>query len=177
MQQWKDAVLLWIVMILLAGCSFAWPGVQNPTIGQLPNLNGYRQTEGANLTEQLSSNQILNTLLLGQPQLAVVADIISQAGACAQQQGVVNWRVYVGKDDPAAAGVVVIASQKQATNPQVLLQCSVNVISRRSLIPEDISPCSSSFSYEASNDTYYVFYAASKEKLCTSFQQALPAPR
>jgi hypothetical protein len=176
MLRWKDAVVLGIVIVLLSACSLPWSGAQNPTIGQLPNLRGYRQIEGESLTDQLASNEILNTLLLGQPQLAVVAEIISQAGSCAQQQGVVNWRVYVGEDDPATAGVVVIASQKQATNPQVLLQCSVSVISRRSL-GLDISPCTNSFRYEANNDTYYVFYAASKEKLCASFDQALPDPR
>lgn len=176
MQRWRDAFLFGIIAWLLAACSLPWIGAQNATVDQLPDLAGYRQIEGENLTKQLSSNEILNTLLLGQPQLAAVAEIISQAGSCAQEQGVINWRVYIGEDDPAAAGVVVIASQKQATNPQVLLQCSVNVISRRSL-GLDISPCTNSFSYEANNDTYYVFYAASKETLCASFDQALPDPR
>ena len=169
------AALLLSSLWVLAACSFLPQPAQNSTRSQLPNLSGYRQTEGEALTGQLTANQILDTLLSAQPQLAVVAEIIIQAGSCAQEHGVVNWRTYVREDDPAAAGVVVVASQNQATDPQVLLTCGIDIISQRSLGPAELSPCTNNFSYTAGGDTFYVFYAASKQSVCADFQQALPS--
>lgn len=164
--------LVFVVMLsVLAACSFPLPG-RNRTLEQLPNLSGYRQYEGSDLADKLTSNEILDMLLLGRPELATVADIIGQAGTCAQDQGVINWRAYVSEDDASAAGVVVIASQKQATNPQVLLQCGMSLVVPRGL--GDISPCTSSFQYSTTDDTYYVYYAASQQQVCAAFDQALP---
>lgn len=156
---------------VLAACSFSLPG-RNRTLEQLPNLSGYRQYEGADLADKLASNEILDMLLLGRPELAAVADIIEQAGTCAQDQGVINWRAYVSEADASAAGVVVIASQKQATSPQVLLQCGMSLMAPRSL--GNISPCTASFQYSTTDDTYYVHYAASQQQVCAAFDQALP---
>ncbi len=166
------ALSLFFIMGILAACPSPL-GNQNMTREQLPHLSDYREYEGEEMTDQLSSNEILNTLLMAQPQLAVVAEVIAQAGSCAQQQGIVNWRAYVHKQDAAAAGVVVIASNKQYNTPQNLLQCAV-LTARQRALPIDFSPCSRNFSYAANNDTYYVFYAASQQRVCEAFEAALP---
>lgn len=167
---YRIAMLTLLVSVLTA-CSLPWPG-RNRTLEQLPNLSGYRQHEGADLADNLASNEILDMLLLGRPELAAVAEIIGQAGNCAQDQGVINWRVYVSEADPTAAGVVVVASQKQSTNPQVLLQCGASLVSRRGL--GDLSPCNAAFRYTTQDDTYFVYYAASQQQLCDAFDQAMP---
>lgn len=167
---YRITVLVFLFFVLTA-CSLPWPG-RNLTLAQLPNLSGYRQYEGTDLADNLASNEILDMLLLGRPELAVVAEIIGQAGNCAQDQGVVNWRAYVSDADPTAAGVVIVASQKQAMNPQVLLQCGASLVSRRGLA--DLSPCNAAFRYTTPNDTYFVYYAASKQEVCAAFDQAIP---
>ena len=80
-----------LVGCLAVGCDFSMQ--TNATKAQLPTLAGYRQHEGEQLTNQLGDNTILQTLLGGQPQLAFVADIITNVGTCAQENGAVNWRV------------------------------------------------------------------------------------
>lgn len=160
-----------LLMLMLGLTACPSPTPTPGAAGQLPSLSGYTMHEGLELSEDASSNAVLNLVLNSDPRLSVVADIISSVGICAQEQGVVNWRVYMRESDPMAAGVVIIASESQATNPQVILTCTAGSFFAP---PADLSPCSNNFRFEVNGETFYVMYGASKEEVCQDFQNALP---
>lgn len=158
---------------LLAACD---AGVNAPTNANtknyLPDLpNKYEQFEGKNIWDTTSTgvNAILSTALKSQPQYSAIANFIGNFGSCAQQKGVLNWRVYVGKSDPLSSGVVLIVSKNQLTNPLVALECAIQP-SRNSAI----EPCSKSLNFSRDNDTYYAYLAGTKPDVCTDFENALP---
>lgn len=164
------SLTLLVLLLGLTACSLT-PAPTPAAAGQLPTLAGYRTYEGLDLSEDVSSNAVLDLVLSSDPRLSAVAEIISSVGICAQEQGAVNWRVYVREDDPMAAGVIIIASQRQSTNPEVILGCTAGSFFAP---PEGLSPCSTSYSYQTADDTFYVMYGASKEEVCQTFQAALP---
>jgi hypothetical protein len=161
--------LVWVLLLLPACNTSATTG--NPTLGQLPSLSAYNQYEGQKLWEQGSDAAMVALLFAGQPQMEPLAATIRTLGGCAQQQGVANWRAYVAKDDVTAAGVVLIASQKQMTNPMVVFQCGVSKMTGKNA--SEISFCSRQYNYTTSDDTYYVVYAGSQERVCTDLCNAL----
>jgi hypothetical protein len=46
-----------LLFFVFTACSLPWPG-RNRTLAQLPNLSSYRQHEGADLADNLASNDI-----------------------------------------------------------------------------------------------------------------------
>ena len=157
---------IWLlVTAVLVGCA----GV-NQTREQLPDLAGYNQHEGEAIWDEMSSKGALAALFSGNPGLAATATLVGNVGACAQENEIANWRVYIREDDPLAAGVVVVVSHANASNPALIFQCGQG----RPEPDERLSPCADSLSYSTENDTYSVFYAATKQSVCDDFRATFP---
>jgi hypothetical protein len=139
--------------------------------GQLPTLAGYDSIEGEDVWNETGGDAtaILETVFQARPDLAVVANQITELGSCAQQNGIANWRVYTDQDDSFATGVVLIASKAQLTNPQAYI-CPPTPQTRGASL---ISPCSAYYEYSTLFDTYYVLYSGTKQQVCTDICNGL----
>jgi hypothetical protein len=156
----------------------------NRTHAQLPNCAGhYDQHEGEAITHAGNVGlEVFMTALdaaelvfaVEQPELVAFLEAAAYAGAfaeCAQEKGIANWRIYTAKGEPRAAGIVLVASDKQLKARTLLCVLeSIPVPRRAQSLPPQFSPCSDRFSYQAEGDTFYVVYAATRQDLCQDFR-------
>lgn len=170
-QGWIGLLLLGL---LLACDGPGAPATPAPPVA-LPDLSAnYTQTEGAALIQSgLGNDGILTKVFGGDPRFAPAADLITRLGACAQEQGVAQWRVYTRRTDPLASGVILQVSQTRLTNPQVILACFSRAPAANVPSADLISPCQNSYTFTAANETYQVFYVATKQEVCADFCTAL----
>ncbi len=171
--QRKRGWIIVMVLLLLSGCSLPGGSGVDETKQQLPDLSAnYTQYEGEDLWETMENAGSVGALFSGNLQFAAVAGVIDTVGSCAQEKQIANWRVYVNKNDQFAAGVVVVVSHKNATNPALIADCA---LFGRPDTSGGLSPCSNTLEYATDKDTYTVLYAASKQAVCSDFQASFPA--
>lgn len=172
----KIALLLIVLFgfsLMLNACSMGDTPAAVPTL-PLPDISGYTHHEGEEvLKTSMEADAILGTFFKGNPQFALTAGIIGKMGECAQSQGIARWRLYSDQADLTSSGVILIVSKNRITDPQIVLSCLLQP--KPNKLNSLLSPCAQNYSYSANNDTYYVFYAATKGEVCEKFKQALPA--
>jgi hypothetical protein len=163
-----------LASLLIFGLLRACAGPAPPSAaGNVPDLSArYDQKDGADLVKDgLGPDSVLTSVFGKDPRYQAAAEMISKMGRCAQDQGIAKWRVYTRKDDPTSAGLVLIVSKTRLTDPQVLLACTQGGPDAPNLsLP---SPCQKSYTFTADNEEFYVFYAATREEVCTEFCAAL----
>jgi hypothetical protein len=138
----------------------------------LPDFSGqYSQIEGA---DAISQGMRLADLLRSFVPMQVSSsfDLLGKAGRCVQDQGLLGWRLYVQKADQYAFGVVAFVSKRQIRNINVLIECGKQVFMGGGP-GSQFSPCADRGDYQGSNDTYFYFYGASKQSVCSDFSRAL----
>ena len=158
-----------IVLFLLAAValtSMVWDDYQRddiepPAARLLPDLEAYRQIEGA-------------ALLAGQPQLAVTIGVLDQMADCYQEVGGVRARAYSRSDNPLKAGLVAIVDESIVNDPDTLFRCvtpaALNLEETGEVV---IEPCTGAYTLVNEAGEFHIIYAASDYSVCLDFCSSL----
>jgi hypothetical protein len=186
-------LLLLIALLMVAACSkIGVPGgAAVPTTGDtatdvsaagqfIPQLNGYVNVDGGNISSALSTVSGGASVLTGNPIAAAMIQQIDGMITCYQKVGAVAARVYVEANINNAVqgqvpsmGVLAVVNENRVANN--FLPCALG--SGNGFSAQDAQqpqPCTGSGSFVVNNETLLYVYAASKQELCTLMIQKIP---
>lgn len=158
------------------------PAEKNLTRAQLPDCQAaYNQHDGDGLSHIVKDGLDLYEvgIVAFSVEVPEVVGVLTKVvtgtnefSACAQREGIANWRLYTAKGDSSRVGVVAIASKNRIKDksPGCVWEAIKSTLILR---PFDLSPCARHYSYQANDDTYFVFYAGSVTAVCTDLETGL----
>lgn len=147
----------------------------------VPDLPGYISTNASSITDALTTITGGASILTGNP---VTAALIAQVDGmidCYQGVGAVAAKVYAEANIaniaagqiPAVGALAVINSDRLVNN---FLPCALG--SNRGFSAQSADtpqPCGSSGSFVVNNETLWYVYGATRQELCSTIAQYLPA--
>ncbi|MEP7292294.1 MAG: hypothetical protein ABI835_10945 [Chloroflexota bacterium] len=186
-------LLLISAVLLVAACSqIGIPGgAVVPTTGNtssdpssasqfVPDLPGYVSTDATSISTAVSRITGSASILTGNPITAALIAQVDGMISCYQSVGAVSAKVYaevnigsIAQGQIPAVGALAVINQDRLVNN--FLPCALG--SNRGFSAQDAQPqpCSSSGTFTVNGETLWYVYAASKQELCTTIAQHLPA--
>ncbi len=166
--------LAFSLMVLLSGCDVLTQlGILeekvSPAADMLPELPGYKITEGELLMDYLSGFGEGAALLTGHPELAATITAVDYIIGCYQGLGAVNARVYSNEEMPLEAGAIAIADREALLDPINFFKCVQPAMDATGAQSVKIEPCTASYTLERDNNEFYILYAGTTENICQTF--------
>ncbi len=161
----KSLLLLTALLFIAAACNPA----NSPDANDLmPDIAGYKVTEGEDLTEALTRMGQGASILAGQPEIAFAVEGVDRIMQCYQDAGAVSGRIFTNEADVLSAGVIVIVDRNRLTNPQTFINC-VHPSDEGPDMVSAIEPCSNTYTLKRDGNEYYFLYAATRPEVCQTF--------
>jgi hypothetical protein len=162
-----------LIIVMVAGCG-GGASVRDSTAGDMmPNLSGYTITNTLDIQTAIANVVGAASLAAAQPQITGLIAAVSGLARCYQEAGAVEGRVYISREDPFLAGVIVIINRNQLLNPAVLTNC-IGGGGRQMAPLADIQPCARVYTLQRDNNEFYIAYVATNPEVCTAFCSGLP---
>jgi len=141
----------------------------------MPNLTDYDITDVQSIQDAVAKLSAAASLVSGQPEATGAIAALSSTVSCFQSAGAIQGRTYVNKANPLYSGVVLIVNKNVLTDPQTWVNCT---LPRRSAaaVPQgavQLTPCAKTYTLNQDNNTFYVAYAATDQRVCSAFCSAL----
>ena len=163
-----------LVAFTVAACSGLAP-TKEPTAGNMmPNLADYNINDVQNIQDAIAKLTSAASLVSGQPEVTAAIAGLSSVVSCFQSAGAIQGRTYVNKSNPLYSGVVLIVNKNVLTDPQTWVNCTIP--RRSAAVPQggiQLSPCAKTYTLNKDNNTFYVAYAATDQRVCSAFCSAL----
>ncbi len=160
-----------LLLIALVGCDLGGPlPTAAPQINP-PSISGYTKHDGADIIQKgATTNNVLALIFDSNPQFAAAANLIANLSTCANDRGIARFAVYTNDSDHLAAGLILIVSKTKLSDGRVLLSCITPGLGDT----PGLSPCQNAYDFSANGENFWAYYAATKQNVCTDFDNALP---
>lgn len=150
------------------------PVIDNPVPTaeeMLPDLAGYNQVAGQDLTQYVSALSEGAALLASRPDLAAALKTTDSISNCYQESGAVRGRAYSNDQEPLEAGAVVIGDRNQLLSLETLAKCILGPAAENqvSIASIEIEPCTKSYQLNKENNQFFIAYVGTTPNICQAF--------